>query len=116
MLRLLLSGLCVLVLAAGALRADDVRAKIKSVDADKSTVTVTVDDKDQTFSVAKDAKITHLVGKKPKKATSEDLPGGLSGLSEGNDVTLSTDKKDGKDVVTAIKVEGLTAKKKKKNK
>ena len=38
---------------------------------------------------------------------------GLKGVKEGTDVTLTTDKKDNKDTVTAIKVE-TPAKKKKK--
>jgi hypothetical protein len=102
-----------LLIVAGGLRAAEIRGKVKTTDTDKGTVTVTVDDKDTTLSVAKDAKITQLVGKKPKKAQAQDVPGGLGGLAAGKDVTLTTEPKDGKDVVTQIKVEGLTKKKKK---
>jgi len=113
MLRIWIGGLCALMLCAVSVRADDVKGKVKSTDADKNTITITVDDKDQTVTVAKDAKITRLVGKKIKKAQTEDVPGGLNGLAAGSEVTVTTEKKDGKDVATAVKVEGLTTKKKK---
>jgi len=101
------------MLGLAIVQADEIRGKVKSTDADKSTITVTVDDKDQTLPVVKDAKIYRLVGKKIKKAQPEDVPGGLNGLASGTDVTLTTDKSDGKDVVKTVKVEGLTKKKKK---
>jgi len=94
------------------LLAEEVKGKVKSVDAEKSTITITVDDKDQTLDVSKDVKVTHLVGKKEKKAESQDLPGGLGALTAGTAVTMTTEKKDDKDVVTAIKVDGLAKKKK----
>jgi hypothetical protein len=104
------------VFCAGALRADEIRGKVKIADADKNTITVTVNDKDQTFTVAKDATVKQLVGKNAKKAQLQDVAGGLNGLTTGSDVTLTTSKIDGKDVVSQVKVEGLAAKKKKKNK
>ena len=57
-----------------------------------------------------------LVGKKIKKATIQDLAGGLRGVKEGAEVTLTTRDKDGMDEVTLVKVEGLQPKKKKKAK
>jgi hypothetical protein len=92
--------------------AEEVKGKVKSVDADKSTVTVTVGEQDRTLDVAKDAKITHRVGKNEKKAKSEDLPGGLGALTAGTEITLTTEKKDDKEVVTQIKVDALAPKKK----
>jgi len=105
-LAFLLSGIPALV------QAEEIKAKVKSVDADKSMITVTVGEADRTLEVAKDAKITHRVGKNEKKAKSEDLPGGLGALTAGTDVTLTTEKKDDKETVTQIKVEGLAPKKK----
>lgn len=113
MLRNLVCTLTVGLVCLGMLQADEIKGKVKSNDAEKSTVTVTVADKDQTVDVAKDAKITRLVGKKLKKAQPEDVPGGLTGLTAGADVTITTEKKDGKDVATAIRLEGLFPKKKK---
>jgi hypothetical protein len=112
MLRGIVTAAVVGLLWTGAARAEDIKAKIKSTDAGKSTVTATVDDKDQTWTVAKDVKVVQLTGKKLKKATLQDVPGGLGALSAGTEVTLTTTKKDDKDVVTQIKVEGLAPKKK----
>ena len=50
---------------------------------------------------------------KGKKAQPMDITGGLKGVSEGADVTLTTERKDDKDQVTKVQVDG--AKKKKKN-
>lgn len=112
MTRILAPVLLALFAAPSLLRAEEIKAKVKSVDADKSTITITVDDKDQTLDVAKDVKVTHMVGKNEKKSQSEDVAGGLGGLTAGTAVTLTTDKKDDKTVVTQIKVDGLTKKKK----
>ena len=115
MLRSILSALSVLTLCAGLSLADEVKGKIKSVDAEKSTLIITVDDKDQSFPVAKDAEIYSLgKAKKGQPAPKVTVTDGLKGVKDGADVTLTTEKKDGKDTVTAIKVE--KAKKKKKNK
>ena len=113
MLRTCLSGAIALIFCAGALLADEIKGKVKSVDAEKNTITVSVGDDDQTLAVAKNAKIVSLVGK-GKKGTLQDVSGGLGGVKVGADVTLTTAKKDDKDTVTQVKVEGTTKKKKDK--
>lgn len=107
--------------AAGAkspAKADEpttVKGKVKSVDADQGTLTLTVEEKDQTFTVAKDVKVTQLTGKKAKKATPTDVADGLKGVPNAKEVTLTVEKKDGKDTVTAIRIEFEAKKKKNKN-
>ena len=112
------SCLLVLVVAVGAGRAkaEEIRGKAKNVDGDKGTITLTGGDADQTFNVAGDAKVVGLFGKKIKKASTGDLPGGLRGVKVGSEVTLTTDTKDAKSVVTQVKVEDLQPKVKKKKK
>lgn len=105
-----------LMIAASGLSADEIKGKVKSVDTEKGTITVTVDDKDQTYTVAKDAKVTKLVGKNLKKATTEDVTDGLSGVKADSNVALTVEKKDDAETVTAIKIDALTKKKKKKDK
>jgi hypothetical protein len=102
-------ALVVVVMIAGGLVADEIKGKVKSVDATKGTITVTVGDKETTYTVEKDAKI--LAGKGDKE-----VKGGLGGKAftrEGLPVMLKTEKKDGKEVVTEIRV--LGGKKKKDN-
>lgn len=106
----------VVMIGAGRLPADEIRGKVKSVDPDKATVTLTAGDADKTLNVAAGAKVTGLFGKKLKKAVTQDIPGGLRGVPQGAEVSLTTEAKDGKDVVTQVKVEGLRPKIKKKKK
>jgi len=92
MLRKMLTGVVVFVLFVGVALAAEIKAVVKSVDADKSTITVTVDDKDQTIKVDKDVKVA--VGKKAKE---------LKDLKEGQKVLLITDGEGDKAVVKEIK-------------
>ena len=114
MLGKLAGSLAVVVLGLAVVQADEIRGKVKGTCTEKNTLTVTADDKDQTLPLVKDAKIYQLAGKKLKKAQPQDVPGGLGGLKTGAEVTLTTEKQDGKDVVTQVKVEGLLKNKKKK--
>jgi hypothetical protein len=121
MLRRLVAVVWLSVVGVGLALADDIKAKVKSVDVDKSTITFTVDDKDQTLPVAKDAKISKLEFQKEKgkkKGKLEEVPvsGGLGGLTAGQDVTITTEKVDEKDTVTAVKLNQAPMKKGKKNK
>ncbi len=116
MFRTFLSALSALVLCAGVSLADEIKGKVKSVDADKNTITVTVGDKDQTIPIAKDAEVFSLgKGKKGQPGPKVAVTDGIKGVKEGTDVTLTTEKKDDKDTVTAIKVEAPAKKKKDKN-
>jgi hypothetical protein len=97
MLRSFVCSLFALVILAGGVLADEVKGKLKSVDADKGVITVTVDGADKEFKIGEGAKVLNPAGKEAK--------GGLKNpnLKEGAEVTLTTDKKGGKDVVTEIK-------------
>ena len=110
----LLAVACLLVLGFAVVQGDEIKGKVKKVDSDKNTLTITVADKDQTFNVPKDAKIVALFGKKLKKAQLLDLPGGLSAVKVGAEVTVSTTTKGDVPLVTQVKLEDLQPKKKKK--
>lgn len=112
------TGVAVLALAflCSVALADQIRGKVKSVNAEKNTITVTVDDKDQTLDVAKTAKVYSLGKAKKGQAPPEELvAGGLRGLESGKDVTIYTEKQDGKETATSIKLETTLKKKKDKN-
>src|SRR5262245_37596761 len=97
------------VIAGSGTFGEEIKGKLKDVDIFKKTITVSSAGKDQVLPVADSAKIT-TTGK--GKAPGQDVVGGLLGLKAGGEVAVTTEKKDEKDVVTAIKV---TPEVKKKN-
>jgi tRNA pseudouridine-54 N-methylase len=100
MLRTLVAALAAaLVLGVGLARADEVKATLKSVDADKNTVTVTVDGKDTTYTVSDATQFLNAKGKNLKKGIKNKQ------LKEGANVVITTEKKDDKDVVTKVAIE-----------
>jgi hypothetical protein len=97
MLRTLVSSLVALLVLSGGLLAEEIKGKIKSVDADKSVLTVTVDGKDKEFKIGEGTKILNPAGKEAKNGLKN------PNLKEGTDVTITCEKKDGKEVVTEVK-------------
>src|SRR5262245_11859626 len=92
-----------LVLAVGVLVAAEYKGKVKSLDKDKNTITVTVDGKDTEITFNDDTKVLGYDGKAVKdRAKSID---GMAKKPEAiEEVTITTDKKDGKEIATEIKV------------
>jgi hypothetical protein len=107
MLRKLICGLFALAVCAGALLAEDIQGTLKKYENRK--ITITVDDKDKTFDVAKDVKV-YRVNRKTLNIT--DVKGGLPKVKTGTIVTITTEKKDDKDMVTQVQVGGVRPKKK----
>jgi hypothetical protein len=103
-MRTFVSAAVALVLCAGSLSAADYKGKVKSVDTDKSTITISVDGKDMTFTVAKDAKFTG--GKKiAEQLSAEGLKHPVLAKTGKKAATVTITSEDGK-VATAIKVGG----------
>jgi hypothetical protein len=98
----------------GSVLADEINGKVKKVDAEKNTIVITVEKKDMTVDVDKDAKVITLVGT-GKKATFEDVAGGLKSIKTGTDVAIIREDKAGKKVATEIKLLDGIPKRKKKN-
>jgi Cu/Ag efflux protein CusF len=115
MMRWFAGTVLVALVCAGSLPADEITGKVTKVDAQKSKVTLSVDHKDMTYEVAKDVQVLALVGK-GSKATFQPNPDGLKGLQEGTNVKLLREPKNGKDLITEIKIITDMPKKKKKNK
>jgi hypothetical protein len=97
-MRLLTSCVCVLAICAGNANAQlkpvkgvtgEVHGIIKSTDAEKSTVTVTVGDKEQTLTITKDARFQPCLA--PAKTA--------GALKVGTFIVLFTAERDGKVVV-----------------
>jgi hypothetical protein len=111
MYRTMSCALAGLLILAGGVWADPIAAKVKKVQDKDNKIVVTVDDKEVTYDVAKDVKVTQTSMKK-KVANTEDVADGLAGVKEDADVKLTVEKKDGKDTITKIDIS--VAKKKKK--
>jgi hypothetical protein len=113
MVRTLVAAGIALALCAGSLLAEVIQGKLAKVDPDKSTLRVTANGRSQEYPVEKDAAVFYKPTGKGKKAKAEDVPGGLKGLKEGVDVMVWTEKKDGKEVITQVRVEQAAPVKKK---
>jgi hypothetical protein len=100
MLRQFMAVAAVLVLGVGLAPADEVKGTLKSVDADKSTLTVTADGKDTVYTVADATQFLNAKGKNLKKGIKD------RHLKEGANVVVTTEKKDDKDLVTKIALAG----------
>ena len=121
MMRLLAGAALVTLIGFSAASAAESQATVKSIDKTANTIVVTVDGKDITYPVSKDASfvtVSQVPGKKGK--TTEKLTpidGGLEGVKAGTKVTILTDMVDEKETVTSVKVsDGTTPAKKKKKK
>jgi hypothetical protein len=93
-----LAALCSLLLLTLVVWSAEYKGKVKSVDPDKNTITVTVDDKDKTFNVTDDAKITRG-DKDVKKRLKAKFWG------DSPNITVVTDGEGDKEVVKELKVE-----------
>jgi hypothetical protein len=101
MLRLAVAGLLALAVCAGRLPAAETKGKLAGVDTDKGTVTLTVEGKDRVFTVPKDAEflVQDIRPYKPKEGLKDPVF-----KRKGLQVTVTTEKKGGKEVVTKIVV------------
>jgi hypothetical protein len=112
MLRYVLTALTVCGLCATTALADDFKATIKKIDAEKNSITLLVaNGGEKTFAVSKDADI-YAIGKakKNKPGPKQPISGGLGGLKTDTEVTVTTIKSNDREVVAAIKVEGAQKK------
>ncbi len=98
----------VALLSLTAASAAETQATVKSLDKTKSTITVTVQGKDKTFPVSKDASFVTVSQVAGKKGTTTEkltpIDGGLDGVKVGTNVTVLTDTVDAKETVTSLKV------------
>ena len=99
-LRSFLATALVLILGPAAF-AESYLEKVKAVDTDKKTLTIAVDGKDKTFKVdgKVDVQSQTRVGKRLRLTPVKD---GLKGVKAGTEATVTTEKKDGEEVVTKI--------------
>jgi hypothetical protein len=111
MMRKLMGTMAVaVILCASVVLADEVKGKVMKVDEDGMKITISVDGKETEYMVAKDAKMPTMKGKDGSEKTMD-----LKGLAKALDrakakdrdlkVTATTEKKDGHETITELKME-----------
>jgi hypothetical protein len=106
MLRSFACAAFALVLSAVVVLAAEYKnAKVKSVDTDKNTITVTIDDKDKTFKIAKDD-FKVMRGEKEMKGGLKAKAFSDKNIEKGLTVTLITDGEGAKEVVKEVRLKG----------
>jgi len=103
MTRRTLLAVALTVLTGAAARAETYGDKVKEVDVEKKTLTIPVDGKERTFPVDDKVDVQSQV-RAGKRLRLTPMKEGLKGVKAGSEVTVTTEKKDGKEVVTKIVV------------
>jgi hypothetical protein len=118
-----LAGAAVLgvLVCATAVYAAEVKGKVVKVDDANNKITIKVDDKEKEYTVAKDVKMPKNRRSKDgtqKDLTLKDFAKMVERAKDDVKVTVTTEKKDGKETVTEIKFDmaGRTKKGKDKDK
>jgi hypothetical protein len=94
----------ILALLAGSVAlAETYGDKVKAVDADKKTLTLPVDGKDRTFKVDDKVEVQRQM-RTGKRLRLVPVKEGLKGVKVGSEVTVTTEKKGGEELVTRIVV------------
>src|SRR5262249_7704585 len=105
MSRRVVAAIAVLFFFTALAVAAEIKGKVSKVDAENNKITLTVDDKDQEFTITKDTKIIGSKGGEVKnglksKAFSE------KALKRGITATITTEKQGDKEVVKELKISG----------
>jgi hypothetical protein len=81
--------------------AETYAEKLKAVDSDKKTITFAADGKERTFKV--DAKVdVQSQVRRGKRLAIVPVKDGLKGVKAGREATVTTEKRDGEEMVTKI--------------
>jgi hypothetical protein len=101
MLRLAMGVLLVLIVCPGNLPAAEIRGKLTAVDADKGTITVSVEGKDRVFAVTKKTEllVQDIRPYKPEKGLKDPVF-----KKKGLQISIITEKKGDKEVVKKLVV------------
>jgi hypothetical protein len=91
----------VIALSSSVCLAETYGEKIKSVNLEKKTITFPVDGKDRTFKVDDKVDVQAQM-RAGKRLRITQVKEGLKGVKAGSEATLTTEKKEGEEVVTKI--------------
>src|SRR5262249_28201595 len=109
MMRMFAAAAAVLFIGLGALFADELKGKVKSVDTEKMQLVVTDDSgKEQAVNIGKEAKVLGHNGKPQSRGLKSKQ------LKEGAAVTITYEMKDGQMTASQVSITGGTGVMKKK--
>jgi hypothetical protein len=107
MMRMFAAAAALLFIGVGALLADELKGKVKSVDTEKMQLVVTDDSgKEQTVTIGKEAKILGPNGKPQRMGLKSKQ------LKEGAPVTITYETKDGQMTASEVHITGAMHRKK----
>jgi hypothetical protein len=107
MMRMFAAVAALLFIGVGALLADELKGKVKSVDTEKMQLVVTDDSgNEKTVTMGKEAKVLGPNGKAAKLGLKSKL------LKEGAPVTITYESKDGQMTASQVNITGAMRKKK----
>ena len=108
MMRKLMGTLAVaVVLCASVVLADEIKGKVVKIDADDNKITISVDGKETEYMVAADAKFPKT-GKNMKEGSLKSMSKQLEKAKDSGKemkIIATTEKKDGKETITEIKMD-----------
>jgi hypothetical protein len=101
MYRIIAASVVLIVVLPCTLHAAEIDGKLKSVDAEKGVITLTIEDKDRDFTVTKDTEIEvqDIRAYKPKEGLKDP-----AFEKKGQKVVIKTVEKDGKEIVTKVTI------------
>lgn len=104
MVRRIVCTLALSALLIGVVTAETYSEKVTAVDLKAGTITILLDKKDKTFEVGPTVTVLaqQRSGKGGVKITAVPAKGGMKSVKVGGDVVLTTEKKDGVEVVSKV--------------
>lgn len=104
MFRRIVASIAVAFVAVIGLIAAEVKGKLVKVDDTAKTITIKVEEDEKTFTYNSDTKFVSSKGKDLSEEAKKKMFEGKANKKGGREVTLITEKKGEKDIVTEVKV------------
>lgn len=104
MFRRIVASVAVAFVAVIGLIAAEVKGRLVKVDDAAKTITIKVDDADKTFTFNSDTKFVSSKGKDLNEEAKKKLFEAKANKKGGREVTVITEKKGEKEIVTEVKV------------
>jgi hypothetical protein len=105
-MRTFVAAVTALALLPAGLWAAEIRGQVKSVDASRNRLTLTVDGKDRTIDCTPKCRVTTMVQSSrrifPRRTSVQEYLSSLDQLQKGTQVTVLTETMDGAEMATQI--------------